>query len=218
MPISSQHVADVCPCSGRTAVGAPKLALRLAGMIRLQTPIVQELVTARKSTFVKHVTRLWVSSLCIIATNEEKCSVEHRLWQVNDKRLVLDRSPWLKVWDEQVQLPDGTVIDGWVRLEMPRYVLIFAVTEEGVVPFFRHYKHGMGGAGGPARRVRQPRRGPAARRAARGCARKRAWRPRSGRRSARSSWTATARRAGAPVPGAGRAPGRGTGHRRPGGL
>lgn len=71
--------------------------------------------------------------------------MEHRPWQVNDKRLVLDRSPWLKVWDEQVQLPDGTMIDGWVRLEMPRYVLIFAVTETGAVPFFRHYKHGLGG-------------------------------------------------------------------------
>ncbi|WP_119065297.1 NUDIX hydrolase [Aggregatilinea lenta] len=65
-------------------------------------------------------------------------------WQVLDKRLTLDRSPWVKVWDEDVQLPDGRVIHDWVRLEMPRYVLIFAVTVEGTVPFFRHYKHGIG--------------------------------------------------------------------------
>ncbi|HML21767.1 MAG TPA: NUDIX hydrolase [Aggregatilinea sp.] len=65
-------------------------------------------------------------------------------WHVLDKRLTLDRSPWLKVWDEDVQLPDGRVIHDWVRLEMPRYVLIFAVTVDGTVPFFRHYKHGIG--------------------------------------------------------------------------
>jgi ADP-ribose pyrophosphatase len=67
----------------------------------------------------------------------------HEKWQVLSKTLVLDRSPWLTLWNEAVRLPDGRVIDDWLRIEMPPYALIFAVTVDGRVPLIRNYKHGL---------------------------------------------------------------------------
>jgi len=66
-------------------------------------------------------------------------------WEILSKTLILDRYPWLRVWDEAVRLPDGRVIPDWTRLDMPEYAIIFAVTEDQRVPLIRNYKHGLRG-------------------------------------------------------------------------
>jgi ADP-ribose pyrophosphatase len=58
------------------------------------------------------------------------------------KHLILDRSPFLKVWNEEVRLPDGRIIPDWTRLETPPYALITAVTVDDTIPLVRNYKHG----------------------------------------------------------------------------
>jgi len=63
-------------------------------------------------------------------------------WEILSKTLLVDRLPWLRLWEEQVRLPTGQVIPDWLRLEMPRYVVFFAVTVERTVPLIRCYKHG----------------------------------------------------------------------------
>jgi ADP-ribose diphosphatase len=67
-------------------------------------------------------------------------------WKVLRRRVLLDGSPWLRVWSEDVRLPSGRVIDGFYKVEMPDYVVVVPVHDQGVV-VLRTYKHGPGGTG-----------------------------------------------------------------------
>ncbi len=68
------------------------------------------------------------------------------VWKVVSSKLVLDRSPWLRVWDEHVVLPNGAEIKGYIRTESRSFSMCFALTREGLVPVIRQYKHGVGKA------------------------------------------------------------------------
>jgi ADP-ribose pyrophosphatase len=57
---------------------------------------------------------------------------------------LLDRSPWLMVWEEDVRLPNGLVIHGYLRARGRDYAMIFALLPDGTVPLVRQYKHGVG--------------------------------------------------------------------------
>jgi SAM-dependent methyltransferase/8-oxo-dGTP pyrophosphatase MutT (NUDIX family) len=56
--------------------------------------------------------------------------------------LLLDRSPWLRVFQDEVELPNGHRISDWVRLEGRDAVLVFAVTTEQQVLMVEQYKYG----------------------------------------------------------------------------
>jgi ADP-ribose pyrophosphatase len=57
---------------------------------------------------------------------------------------LLDRSPWLRVWEEDVLLPNGHRIDGYIRSTGRDYAVVFALMQDGSAPMVRQYKHGMG--------------------------------------------------------------------------
>jgi ADP-ribose pyrophosphatase len=57
--------------------------------------------------------------------------------------LVADRSPFAKVYDEDVRLPDGTVITNWMRVELPPFIIVFAVMTDGRVPLVRQYRQAV---------------------------------------------------------------------------
>jgi ADP-ribose pyrophosphatase len=63
-------------------------------------------------------------------------------WITLRRRELVDARPWLRLWAEDVRLPDGRVIDDFQRVEMPDYVVIVALTTEGTVVVERSYKHG----------------------------------------------------------------------------
>ncbi|MBX3065113.1 MAG: NUDIX hydrolase [Anaerolineae bacterium] len=63
-------------------------------------------------------------------------------WDILDRRLLADRSPFARVYDEDVRLPDGTVISQWLRVELPAFIIVFTVLEDGSVPFVRQYRQG----------------------------------------------------------------------------
>jgi len=65
-------------------------------------------------------------------------------WDTLASRPLLDRPPWLTVWEEDVRLPDGTVIHGYLRSRARDYSMVFAVLADGTVPLVRQYKHGPG--------------------------------------------------------------------------
>jgi ADP-ribose pyrophosphatase len=65
-----------------------------------------------------------------------------RHWEIVDRRELLDARPWLRVWAEDVKLPDGRVINGFYHLDMPDYVGIVALTPDEQVVVQRQYKHG----------------------------------------------------------------------------
>jgi ADP-ribose pyrophosphatase len=64
-----------------------------------------------------------------------------RRWRVTARRRVFLGQPWLAVWREDADLPDGRRVDGFYKLEMPDYVMVVAHAAAGVV-VERQYKPG----------------------------------------------------------------------------
>ncbi|PJF42166.1 MAG: hypothetical protein CUN55_10385 [Phototrophicales bacterium] len=67
---------------------------------------------------------------------------QHTAWHVIEQTTLTDASPWLKVIQEHIQLPNGVEIPDYFRILMPDYVMIFALTPEQQVVTVSHYKHG----------------------------------------------------------------------------
>ena len=67
------------------------------------------------------------------------------MWKTIDRRVVLsDRGPIREVAVETIRLPDGRVIDDYYSIRLNDYALIFAEMDDGSIPVFRQYKHGVG--------------------------------------------------------------------------
>ncbi len=64
-------------------------------------------------------------------------------WQTLQRRLLLDRRPWLAVWEEDVLLPSGYRIERYLLTETRPYAMVFALTTDGRVPLVCQYKHGL---------------------------------------------------------------------------
>jgi 8-oxo-dGTP pyrophosphatase MutT (NUDIX family) len=66
-------------------------------------------------------------------------------WKVLSSRPLVSRPPWLRLWEEDVRLPNGEVIQGYLRSQSRDYATVFALLEDGTVPMVSQYKHGKGG-------------------------------------------------------------------------
>ncbi len=64
-------------------------------------------------------------------------------WQVTASSYVLD-TPYLRVRQDRIVLPDGTVIEDYYVRESRGFVIVFALTTNGEVVLVRQYKHGIG--------------------------------------------------------------------------
>lgn len=67
-------------------------------------------------------------------------------WRVLDSRPLINRPPWMSLWEEDVLLPQGLVIQGYLRTTARDYAMVFALLPDGTVPLVRQYKHGIGRA------------------------------------------------------------------------
>jgi ADP-ribose pyrophosphatase len=67
-------------------------------------------------------------------------------WQVLSSQVLVDRSPWLRVTEQNVRLPSGHVIEGYILAETREFAVTFALTDDGRVPLVKQYKHGAGKA------------------------------------------------------------------------
>jgi ADP-ribose pyrophosphatase len=56
----------------------------------------------------------------------------------------LRRLPWLEVFEERIDLPDGRLIDDFYAVEMQDFVVIVALTKAREVVVERLYRHGAG--------------------------------------------------------------------------
>lgn len=63
-----------------------------------------------------------------------------RPWRVRSSRYALD-VPWYRVRHDEVELPDGRVID-YYRSERPDGAMVLPITADGEVLLVRQYKHG----------------------------------------------------------------------------
>ena len=65
-------------------------------------------------------------------------------WKILRTRVLLKREPWLRVLADDVELPDGRVVEDYLRLEELDFVAIVAIRAAGDVAILRCYKHGLG--------------------------------------------------------------------------
>jgi ADP-ribose pyrophosphatase len=57
---------------------------------------------------------------------------------------LLDRRPWLQVIEQDVQLANGRILEGYLLTQTREYAMTFALTDDGHVPLVQQYKHGAG--------------------------------------------------------------------------
>src|SRR5512136_717623 len=67
-----------------------------------------------------------------------------KLWQVLRSKELLDRRPWLQVIEQDVQLANGRILEGYLLAQTREYAMTFALTDDGRVPLVQQYKHGAG--------------------------------------------------------------------------
>lgn len=65
-------------------------------------------------------------------------------WRVKNSRLIYDRPPWLTLWEQDVELPNGATIEGYIVAQARDVGLVFAITEDEQVILVEQYKHGIG--------------------------------------------------------------------------
>jgi len=63
-------------------------------------------------------------------------------WEVLKSTLLIDRRPWIYMSEQDVVLPNGSQIDGYITWQEREYALVVAVTDKGI-PLARQYKHGI---------------------------------------------------------------------------
>ncbi len=64
-------------------------------------------------------------------------------WKILKSEVVID-TPHLRVRRDRIELPAGTIVDGYHVRETRGFVMIFAITPEENVVLVRQYKHGIG--------------------------------------------------------------------------
>ncbi len=68
--------------------------------------------------------------------------MDFRSWKTLRRRILLDRPPWLRVLADDIELPDGRRVDGYLRLETSDHVVVVPVTDDGRLVLLRSYKRG----------------------------------------------------------------------------
>ena len=64
-------------------------------------------------------------------------------WKLLQSRLVINNQ-WCQVRQDEVELPNGTIVDDFFINVRPDIALIFAVTDQQEIVFVRQYRHGVG--------------------------------------------------------------------------
>jgi ADP-ribose pyrophosphatase len=64
-------------------------------------------------------------------------------WKTVNRRLLIERLPWMRLYEDDVALPDGRIVEGYLRLETPVYVMITPLDDAGQIGLVRSYKRGV---------------------------------------------------------------------------
>jgi ADP-ribose pyrophosphatase len=68
---------------------------------------------------------------------------KHEVWKTLRRTLLLDRSPWLRVYEDDIELPGGELVEGYLHLQAPGYAMIVPINEAGELGLIRSYKRGV---------------------------------------------------------------------------
>jgi ADP-ribose pyrophosphatase len=65
-------------------------------------------------------------------------------WKVRNRHSEMRRQPWLEVFKESIELPDGRTVDDFYSVDMQDFVVVVAVTSANEVVVESLYRHGAG--------------------------------------------------------------------------
>ncbi len=68
-----------------------------------------------------------------------------KLWKTLSKQLVFEQSPWIKLEEHQIELPDGRMLDRWIWIDTPDFVIVVAVDEKDRFLVFKQTKYASPG-------------------------------------------------------------------------
>jgi ADP-ribose pyrophosphatase len=68
-----------------------------------------------------------------------------KLWKTLSKRIVFEQSPWIKLEEHQIELPDARVLDQWIWIDTPDFVIVVAVDEQDRFLVFEQTKYASPG-------------------------------------------------------------------------
>jgi ADP-ribose pyrophosphatase len=63
-------------------------------------------------------------------------------WTTRSRTELYDARPWLRLYGDDVELPDGRAVHEFYSIDMPDHAIIVALTDENRVVVERNYKHG----------------------------------------------------------------------------
>lgn len=61
---------------------------------------------------------------------------------VESSTSILNREPWLEVFEEHIRLPDGRLVDDFYTVRLRDFVAVAAWTEDDRLITVQHYRHG----------------------------------------------------------------------------
>jgi ADP-ribose pyrophosphatase len=64
-------------------------------------------------------------------------------WKILQSKMVLD-NPWCKVRQDEIELPNGKIVDDFFVNVRPEIALILPITSNQEIVFVRQYRHGVG--------------------------------------------------------------------------
>ena len=64
-------------------------------------------------------------------------------WKILASQSRFAAPPWLEVQQQQIELPNGVVVDDYYVIQLRDWSIIVALTDEGLVVTERHYKHAL---------------------------------------------------------------------------
>ena len=64
-------------------------------------------------------------------------------WTIAAERLTVDRSPYVRLYEQDLRLTDGKLLPGYLRIELPAFAITFALTEAGQVVFVRQFRQAV---------------------------------------------------------------------------
>jgi ADP-ribose pyrophosphatase len=71
--------------------------------------------------------------------------MKHENWKILSSKTVFEQIPWLRVVAETIELPDGRLVEDYLKLEAPDFVMIVPVNKHHQIGLIRSYKHGLRG-------------------------------------------------------------------------
>lgn len=66
-----------------------------------------------------------------------------KTWKIFKTRDLFVIKPWIKISKDKIELPDGSVVNDFYRIQLPEYVMIYAQKSARKVLFARQYKHAL---------------------------------------------------------------------------